>query len=135
MKKIISKITVFSCTLLMLASIGINVVAFSGKLDDYSGWCGFGGLASVDTFYNDDGEFFLNHEIVSKDYSGGSMGIAAQESTLLGFKTRDTAFRSDVGTTTICMYAPAGKYRLYFYTTTDKSYVQFTFDGSVYDDL
>lgn len=88
----------------MLVSIGINVVAFNGKLDDYSGWRGLGGLASVDTFYNDDGEFFLNHEIVSKDYSDGSMGIAAQESTLLGYKTRDTAFRSDIGTTTVCMH-------------------------------
>lgn len=135
MKNIVSKIAVFASTLIMVATIGVSVYAYSGKLDDYSGWCGYGGLASADTFYNDDGTFYLNHEITAKDFSGGSMGIAAQESTLLGYKTRDTVFRSDIGSSRVTMYAPAGKYRLYFYTTSDLNYVKFTFRGSVYDDL
>lgn len=134
LKQILTKISFALILCIMFSSIGIYTSAFSGLLDSYSGSCGLGGIDAVDTFYNDDGTFYAKHTINSTNYAtSASMTILARESTWLGYSTRDTAYRSDIGTITITFYAPAGKYKLRFYANDTREYIRFYFDGEVYD--
>lgn len=88
-----------STILLMGETLAINAYAFSGELDVYSGWCGQGGLTAVDTFYNDDWEFFLDHTITDiTDGPGSKMAIYAQQSTIAGYRTNK-------GRSTVYMYS------------------------------
>ncbi len=45
-------LTLLAATFMMVLGIGGNAFAYSGLLDSYSGWCGYGCLESADTFYN-----------------------------------------------------------------------------------
>lgn len=124
------KISIVGALLVMLLSIGYNVSAYSGWLDDYSGWCGTAGLYSQDTFYNDDGYFCMDNDISELS---GTFHVDACLSTWKGYVAKDTASRDYCGNSTINMWCEAGKYKLRFYAT-GQSYSKATFSGSVYDE-
>lgn len=135
MNNFISKMCGFAIALILILSLSINVMAYTGLLDSYSGWCGSSGIRTSDTWYNDDGIFYAQHYITgSAGGSGGLMQIIAQKwHWFYGWQTQLTrTITRDVGYYQLDFPVANGEYSFIFKTINNPD-LRIDFNGNVYD--
>lgn len=135
MRKTVSKISAIALCLIIVMSLSVSVMAYSGLLDSYSGWCGSSGIRTSDTWLNDDGTFYAQHYITgAAGGSGGSMQVIAQKwHWLYGWQTQLTrTITRDVGYYQLDFPVANGEYSLFFKTINNPD-LRIDFYGYVYD--
>ncbi len=136
MKKISSIIGAIVLCSVFLCAFSVNVFAYSGALDTYSGWCGASGLTTSDSWLNDDGVFYVDHKITAAGGGGsaGSMEVSAKQKQWWGYEIKKTlTLTRTIGTYALTFTVPNGEYKLFFKAINNKD-LRIDFNGTVYDD-
>lgn len=121
---------IFIVTIILFTfGIGSTVMSYTGCLDTFAGEVA-AGLTAIDSFYNDDGTFYVNVNIESKIVSTSMLSVATiKKGWLFWGNPTNYQYKSNIGSHYLTYVIPTGQYRMYF--ESNNSYI--TFSGAVYD--
>ncbi len=129
MKKTQSKFILIITITIFTLGIACTVFSYSDCLDTYAGEVA-AGLEAIDSFYNDDGTFYVVNTIDSKIVSNSILKIGTMKKVWWWYQNpTNFKYMSSIGTQNFTYTIPTGQYKMYF----ESSNSWITFHGSVYD--